>query len=437
MEPGTIYDYSQSEHLLFEERQPTPYSIIFLLPFILSAVSLTFVEGLNLIVIGLGVLAFFAFLFYTLKAGFLLPLELKCFLGYFLIATLGIFVIINPQIFFMKYRTMVQILLMTVMVMNYARSTGSVKLILLTVFFGSLVVGASAVWSGDYMRAEYEGERAAGFAANANAFAINLTFATMISLYFFKVWKSWILKIGLVGMVLVFGRLILASGSRTGFYGFLLTLVLWFIFSYAILLKKHPGAFFVGFFFVAVVCIVFYIASKGTVVEERLKGSVQEDIRYSMYIYGIKLIFSNPILGVGLDHFIVYTPFATYSHSNYIEVFSNTGIIGGISYYLIYPILFLRLRRIGKYPLSKDAWELVAMGKMYVILRYALDFVSVPYFDKLNWIFFAILIGWSYCLERQLLAQQQTQYFNSPTEEQPDSAYEYAEDINRAQASCE
>jgi O-antigen ligase len=391
------------------ETERVPFSIFWLLIFIAGAISISMVPGLNNVVIGLGALAFFGFLFYSIRAGFLVTPEIKCFMVYFIIVTMGFFIVSNPLVFFLKYRTMVQIFLMTVMVMNFSRSTRSVKWILLAVFAGALIVGASAVWTGEYARSEFESERAAGLTMNANSFALNSIFATMICLYFFKTWKSRVMKIGLIGLVLIFGRLILSSGSRKGFIGFMATLFLWFIFSYASQIKERPVAFILGLVVVVSIGAAFYLASRESIVATRFEKDVKEDIRLQMYIFGFKLIFSNPILGVGLDHYNILSPFGTYSHSNYIEVFSNTGILGGVPYYLIYPILFFRLWRLSKYPLKKDERELVAFGKMYIILRCMLDFVVVSYFQKENWIFFAILIGWSYSMEKQLKANAEYQ----------------------------
>ncbi|MBC8393199.1 MAG: O-antigen ligase family protein [Deltaproteobacteria bacterium] len=432
MDPDSLYHQHEDSNGVWptDTRQSIPLSIIFVLPFVLSAISIALMPGFNRIVIGLGVLAFFVFCFYSIRAGFLMTPELKCLIAYFVFATMGIFVAKQPQIFFIKYRTTIQILLMTVMILNYSRSTGMVKLIFFTVFLGCVVVAASAVWTGDYARAETEGERVAGFAVNANSFAINLIFATMISLYFFKAWKSWFLKIGLIGLILVFGRLILASGSRKGFIGFMATLFFWFLFSYGAQIKKKPFAFVMGLIVVVSIAGLFYVWSKGSLVEERFGKRVEEDVRIPMYISGFKIIASHPLLGVGLDSYRLYAPFGTYSHSTYIEVFSGTGVFGGLAYYSIYVVLWFRLWRLGKYPLRLQEQELVAIGKMFIVLRCMLDFVTVSYADKLNWIFFAVLIGWTYSMERQLKEESQSQlmdeypdYESEPYPADPEIAY--------------
>ena len=65
--------------------------------------------------------------------------------------------------------------------------------------------------------------------------------------------------------------------------------------------------------------------------------------RSQMYVRGVDLFWENPLAGVGLGNFQVVSGLGAYSHSDYIEVASNTGIIGFILYFSIYGMILWRL----------------------------------------------------------------------------------------------
>ena len=129
-------------------------------------------------------------------------------------------------------------------------------------------------------------------------------------------------------------------------------------------------------------------------------GSIQ--IRVAMLKEGLAITTSHPLLGVGLNHFTVYSSAGMYSHNNYTEVFCNSGIPGGILYYSIFVVLWLRLRRLSKLSMESRAKGFVNMAKTFVIIRLVADLASVSYYEKLNWILLAVFIGWAYHEERRL-----------------------------------
>lgn len=385
-----------------QKKASVPFSLIWVMLFVFGAVSVSAMEGYNKIVIGLGVLAVFFFLIYTLFNDFIFPMELRVYCGFFVLVTMGMFVAKYPQVYFIAYRTVIQIFIMMIILLNYARSTRVVNLLLLTILAACMLVGFSAVWSGQYAMAEYEGERAAGFAMNANVFAVDLTFATMIGLYFFRIFKSWIIKAGIIALVLVAAKLLLASGSRKGFLGFLIIVFFWFVFCYAAEIKRKPFMFIIGLIMAIALAVLINFWMKGTIVEKRMTEDTQQTARVTMYKDGFKMIVKNPLLGVGLDHYEVYSSFQKYSHSNYIEVASNCGIIAFLLYYGIYGMLARRTLKIRAALRGTKDWEFTSIILAYILYRLILDLVYVSYYDKLNWIFFAILIGWTHSKENEL-----------------------------------
>lgn len=58
---------------------------------------------------------------------------------------------------------------------------------------------------------------------------------------------------------------------------------------------------------------------------------------------GKEYFSNNPILGTGINTFMVMNPTKHYSHNNYIEIIVGIGLVGFFSYYLIYIVMFLKI----------------------------------------------------------------------------------------------
>ena len=57
---------------------------------------------------------------------------------------------------------------------------------------------------------------------------------------------------------------------------------------------------------------------------------------------GFDLIKQNPLLGVGLDCARYFNKYKMYLHDNYLEIFSDLGLVGFVSYYAVYFIVAVR-----------------------------------------------------------------------------------------------
>ncbi|MHC5182919.1 MAG: O-antigen ligase family protein, partial [Planctomycetota bacterium] len=236
-------------------------------------------------------------------------------------------------------------------------------------------------------------------------------------------WKSKILKVGCLLALLGVGRLVISNGSREGFFSFLLILFFWFIFTYKKLIRQKPTMFIFLGIIITLVGLFFVMSLADTIMGERLEEGFESTtdsdlLRQNMYIQAIGLTIRNPVLGVGVDNFGVVTGIGTYAHSNYVETSSTTGIPGFVSYYLAFAFLWFRLWRLGKMPLEMKAKTLVNAAQAFMLVRFASDLTRVSYFSKINWIFFAILIGWSYSMEKQL--KQDAEYLQEDEFSEPE-----------------
>ncbi|MGA2323119.1 MAG: O-antigen ligase family protein [Sedimentisphaerales bacterium] len=410
--PASLNDDSSPWPYDLPPKEQLPLSIFLLMPFLVGAISVEALPGFNYLVVVLGVVCAVVFMLASVREGFFIPAELKFFGAFCLWGAFGLLVAKSPELVFTRLRTLAQLLIMALIVSYYARNTRCISWLFFAVLIGVLIIAASAVVTGDYKRAEVEGERArlAGLTMNANSFAIVITNGIAILLYFFRQVRSKILKLVIIGGILFGIRFVVSSGSRKGFIGVAILIFFWFLFTYLKELRKRP--LLVIAMLLGVVAVGFYTAysMRDTVLMQRfLRLNVEvvhgsTGTRIVMVEEGIRFTASHPVLGLGLNHFQIYSVSGLYAHNNYAEVFSTTGIPGGILYYLIYVIIFYRLHKVGKFSLSPSQRNVVAIFKCLMLLRLVLDLGVVSYYGKMDWIFLAIIIGGLCYLKRDVEA---------------------------------
>ncbi len=396
-----------------QPKESLPLSIFLLMPFLIGSVTVSAVPGFNHLVVGLGAICAVVFLMASIREGFFVPADLKYFIAFFCWGILGLFAARQPPIVFERLRTVAQLVIMALIVSYYARNTRCVSWLFLAVLAGILVTAASAVITGEFGRAEVESEdaRVAGLMMNANFFSRTVVYGIAILLYYFRMVRSKMLKLVIIGGILVSVRFVIASGSRQGFLGMVVLVFLWFLFTYARELRTRPiltmamllGSVALGLYTAyavrdTVLMRRFLSLEAGTGAEGSAGG------RVVMIKEGIRLTLSNPVVGVGLNNFQFHSVTEKYAHNNYTEVFATTGIPGGILYYLIYVMIFFRLHKIGKFPLAHGPKNVVTIFKCMMLVQLMFDFFVVSYYSKTTWIFLAIIIGGSSYLKRNIEA---------------------------------
>ncbi len=405
-----------------QEDKSVPFILVFLAPFVFGAVSVAALDIANYIVWAAGIICAIAYIISSIQNKLTLPKDLLLYWGFFAWSTWGVFNCKSSFLFWTSYTTVFQFCILIAIIVNYSKNLRTAKILLIAVFLGILLVILSSYWSGEFQRAERgaeEKQQVAGMAINANAFGQLVVYASAILLFFFKASKSLVMKVIIVFLLLAFTRFVVLSGSRKTFLTFLLLLFLWYIISYRKEIIKRPVAFIFGGIMVLGLGFITYKSVSGTLMEERMKtgsvaitggmtheGSIPQ--RFTFYREGLVLTASHPIFGIGLANFIVHSSGFKYSHSNYIEVFVSSGLPGGIMYYSVYLVLWLRLRRLSKIPFDDGTLALINMGKAFLLVQLVGDLGTVSYYIKGTWIILGILIGFTYSLEeRYKMAQWQ------------------------------
>jgi O-antigen ligase len=387
-------------------------SIILLFPFIVGAISVSALTGANTVVVGLGALCVIAFGFDLIRSGLNMPREMAIFMCFMVWAFLGISSAYSVYVFLVMFSTMLQLFLMAIIITHFVRNTKMARVLLFAALTGAMIMAVSAYTSGEYRLAEVAGQRVSGLALNANSFAMTLVYTTGIVLYFFRTAKSWLMKGVYIAGLLIIAKLVIASGSRAGFLGFVALCGVWYCLSYIREIKEKPAKTIGMLILLMIGMVVLFSSLSNTTLGERFKGlmgylhggisSGSIEQRHAMVEKGIAYIKQHPVMGIGLNQFTLVSGEQKYSHSNYIEILCSTGVIGGLIYYSLYIALYLRLRRVGKMVKDIKGRELVCLAKTMIIIICFLDIVNISYYVKQHWILLAIFIGWSFHAEHEL-----------------------------------
>lgn len=406
-------DESAYQHYELLPKEPLPLSIFLLLPFLVATVAVSAMPGWNYAVIGLGALCAAVFLLASLRDGFFVPTELKLFMAFFVWSIFGLFVARVPELVTERLRTMLQLVIMAMIVSYYARNARCVSWIFMAVLTGVLIITVAAVITGEYNRAEVEGEEArlVGLVMNANAFAIATTYGIAIALFLFRQVRSLVIKGVIIVCVLAGSRFVIASGSRKGFLALGILIFFWFLLTYGKELRTRPAlTLAMGVGVVLMGAYMMYHLRDTTMMrrflllkaEAGLEGEVSEGVRVKMIKEGIRMTVSNPVLGVGLNNFRVHFAAQKASHNNYVDISSTTGIPGAILYFMIYVLIIRRIYQLRHVALAPPQRDLVTTLLCLMILVLFLDIGVVSYYTKITWIFLAIMIGFLNALHRDL-----------------------------------
>lgn len=398
----------------FDRVWPRDYLEWALLPFIIGLMTLSHIEGWSKIMALYGICLFILFFINFLYLKLNLQPEIIIYFAWIAWSILGAFNAIDLALFSQSLITIVQMGIMIFLVAGVTAVHRDLPIILIAIAIGGLIVALSVYLTGEFQTAsniELKTQMG-GLARNPNEFAYHLLFVVFAMFYFWrsKPLFSWRALIGAVVVISVIG--IIYSGSRKGFLGVLAFVLCWFLFCHSRSVFKKPISTLV-ILLISLVGIYYttgYVLSS-TYLGERLEYAKEygSSLRVLMYKEGWEMIREKPILGVGLDNFRVLSATGMYSHSDYIEVAANTGVVGFVLHFSIYIVLWRRLKRIQAMINNPGLLYIIGLLKaaMTTILLVALGRPNLG--SKLTWLFLAGVIGYSWSIERVLLANPKMQ----------------------------
>lgn len=384
---------------------------LLLVPFIVGLLTVSYFEGLSRIMILYGFILAGAFSIYFLYHRLRLQPEVIVYFLWVVWSLNGVFVAIDRALYLEKLFTVIQMGMLLFLISGVISLKRNISVIMFSVIIANIVVLLLSFYTGELLVAGEAEERvrAAGIVGNANGFAYQLIFVVYAVFYFWKskssvhwrIFLTFILVTSLIGIIY--------SGSRTGIIGVAIFILLWWYFCHKKTLPKNPLRIYIILLIllVGISYSVNYVLSK-TYLGKRIQyiehfEDASSQTRLQLYKDSFDVIIHSPIFGVGLSNFVLFSPSGEYTHSNYLEIAANTGIVGVFLYYAIYFILWRRLNRINRLYKEPHFSYTIGLLKAAIITVLIQSFSTVNYSSKITWIFLAAIIGYSWSSEQSLL----------------------------------
>ena len=376
-----------------------------LLPFIVGLLTLSHFEGLSRIMVAYGFGLSFLYLMYIFyhKKRMLFQPEILFYFLLILWSLIGGVKALDFGLFKQGFMTMCQIGIMMTVVAGITAWYRNFSIVMVAVLVGGIIVLLPALITGEFqMASEIETRtRAEGLTKNANGLAYCSLYVIFSIFYLYKknkhlLWRSVLIVLFVVSIIAI-----VYSGSRKGFLGFLSFVALWFLYCKSKYFFKKPiYSFLLLFFLSATIYMGTEFVMTKTYLGKRLNYAKREGnpARAQMYKEGFELIAKNPITGVGLSNYRVYSSTGQYSHSDYIEVAANTGIVGFAIYFSIYLILWRRLKKVDRMARIYELSDFVGIAKASIITILIMAAGRPNIISKLTWIYMAGVIGYSWAI---------------------------------------
>ena len=335
-------------------------------------------------------------------------------------ALTGLTFSVNHAAFFNYYKILVEALFLYLVIYSIAslNKTG------VYLYWSIVIVGLLLMWnaylSGDLMSAfTVAYYRAKGVAKNPNEFAYALLMGIWGVLYLWGLYKGKLVKIIFVSIVVLMIVGIIASASRKTFATMVLFFVGWVFYSNSDFVKENKSTFILALLMVLLGSFAVYKTIGRTSMEERINyllhpyGEDPTGGRIALYKEGFEIVAKHPIFGVGLGNFVFHSALRKYTHSDFMEVATNTGLVGLIIYLLIYIVLWKRLSK------TLNLLKIVPMRspktlrRIYevklmqlILLSHIIIGLGRPHFiDIYSLTMIGILISYSYILRKVVISE--------------------------------
>ena len=292
------------------------------------------------------------------------------------------------------------ILLFIVCMTTYIR--GKVEINFLAILITSLIfiLYALSIGNFSFMLTGYERVH------NVNEFGYQVAICIACVMYFFYE-KSFKQRMIVITIILILFSFLIIAASRKNFLGALTFMAL---FALLYFIRKFKINIFTATGMILIYIILYFIyqyiyettflgARLSTVAELGLAKA--EHSRIEMYIMGWDLFLKFPIFGAGLNQNQPITGW--YSHSDYIEVLSTTGIVGFLLYFSFHLILLIRLLRIGRNTSNPKILFTIDLFKSIVIMTMLIALGRPNESAKVHWILMGSISGYAYYIEQKII----------------------------------
>lgn len=347
------------------------------------------------------------YILYRSKSSKRIPPELLLYILYVGWAAItGIIVAKDTTRFLDHASTMIQLAALVLAVGGFAYAFKSSDIPILAVISTVSIVVIYGIVSGDIRFGTTLAIRVTSFLKNPNDLGYYSLLAIIGIAFLWNRPGKRIIKVLSIGLVVMFTFAIVFSGSRKAFIGLLVFLVLWMWFCYRqYIFRRIYAAPLIVLVFAGAYLLIDYVWDS-TLLGARFATSFESEnflgtSRTEFYKEGIDFFLEKPITGIGLGNFAVYSWYEKYSHSDYMEVLSTTGLVGAVLYFPIYIILWSRIWRLRK-RISPDIAYQFGVIKALILVLLVLAVGRINSQSIMTMYMLAGMIGYTFFIENRL-----------------------------------
>lgn len=356
------------------------------------------------------------------RRGIALPLEVTLYWAFVVWSVVtGLFIHIEPVSFWTGVERLIQVGALLTLIVVYTSAVRSLEPVLVPVLALALVLVGYGFVSGDFQLAteirergdRVVGTRATSLTSNANSLGMICVYGLGGCALLWRLARGLSFRILLAVLVMLLLMGITLSASRKAFVMVFLFLASWGWFCYRQVFLRNLSTI-IGVGIVVVVALVSgRYALQGTMLGYRLGLTVSSDDldtgtggRTALFREGVEIFATSPFAGVGFAQFKANSIYELYSHSEYMEVLTGTGLFGALLYFGVYVVAWRRLRFV--YAFCADDGMRYSSGLCLALsICYAVvGVVLVHYSSFVSMALLASLIGFGFGAQRQVLHQR-------------------------------
>lgn len=356
------------------------------------------------------------------RCGLRLPPELFVYAGFvFWAATTGLLCYSEAETFFRGIIRITQVGILLALVATssmWSRSAlpgfaGVVVLAVVLVGYGLLSGNFQLASEVREAHSRLIGTRATSLTTNANTLGMTCFWSIVGLSFFWRARGSKLLRTFSIALVLplLFG--ITVSASRKAFLIVFVFMLAWLWFCYRKFLLRNLSALVVIGIVAGGGVLFARTALEGTMLGYRLgvASNVGDQdtstvTRLGFYEQGLSMLKARPITGVGLAQFAAHSDIGLYSHSEYLEVFCNTGLVGGLLYFSMYIMAWRRLRFVQRFAIDPVLSYDAGVCRAALVAYAAVSVVIVQYMSFALMVLQGAIIGFAYGAEQYVRTRQ-------------------------------
>lgn len=311
----------------------------------------------------------------------------------FIIFSICISFIINAnwEAVWMQAKTMLQLSVILFFVYNISFSLKlESNLLFLSLFLVVLFILAYfGAFFGLALTETQQSGRITGLTSNANALGFIILYGLIATLYIVESKENYIFRFISNNWYLVFlffFILLLPTGSRKSFF----TLVGIFIF-YGIIKHRNVLEAIIKLSMLSLIVFVFFWNALSIQFESSIMGKRIENIetfqrgfdtRKYLYIEALNFFEKHPIFGIGLNNFQYQSTTGYVTHSYYMEILTNTGIIGFTIIFSIYYLMGKRTYSLFKKQVAIDESIFISI---FLFITFLMSFGFTYHLSFVHW----------------------------------------------------